>query len=275
MAVLPREIVQPFIRRDAIVGPVTSARHRRTALIYAAMLLVGILPILFNLSAASQATGLGLWFPGGGFVAVGGWAILLFPITIALFALAVFAWFGAGMVLAPIIIWLGSALAAGAMAGDAIWPAAPFFLAAIVIGVATYAYSRYNTRKKSELAKLEARNRYLPEAITEAATIAVPVLPPSERELSREDLSALRYGFDRALQPVGQINGFDKVDQFQTSALRYQINSLGYMLGMLQCNYAPSFHGYLSQAQRNLIDLYLQRQIWGYWVYESAWATSM
>jgi hypothetical protein len=74
-----------------------------------------------------------------------------------------------------------------------------------------------------------------------------------------------------ALQPVGQINGFDKVDQFQTSALRYQINSLGYMLGMLQCNYAPSFHGYLSQAQRNLIDLYLQRQIWGYWVYESAW----
>ncbi|MDO8434079.1 MAG: hypothetical protein Q7S58_16905 [Candidatus Binatus sp.] len=271
MAVIPREIVQPFIRRQAIVGPVTTARHRRTALIYAAMLLLGILPILFNASAATQVAGLGLWIPGGGFVAVGGWAILLFPITLALFGLAVFAWFGAGMVIAPIIVWLGAAPAAGSMTGDSIWTPAPFLLAAMVAGAGIYAYSRYSARKTAELAKLEARNRYLPDAIAEAAAIAAPVPSPIERELTPEDLSALRYGFDRALQPVGEINGFDKVDQFQTSALRYQINSLGYMLGMLQCNYAPSFHGYLSQAQRNLIDLYLQRQIWGYWVYESAW----
>jgi hypothetical protein len=67
------------------------------------------------------------------------------------------------------------------------------------------------------------------------------------------------------------MNGYDKVDQFQTSALRYQINHLGYGLGMLQCMYTPSFHGYLSQAQRNLIELYLDRRIWGYWLWESAW----
>lgn len=28
---------------------------------------------------------------------------------------------------------------------------------------------------------------------------------------------------------------------------------------------------YLTQAQRNLIDLYLQKKIWSYWIYESAW----
>src|SRR6266851_9426644 len=33
----------------------------------------------------------------------------------------------------------------------------------------------------------------------------------------------------------------------------------------------PSFYGYLSQAQRNLIELYLDRRIWGYWLWESAW----
>ena len=43
--------------------------------------------------------------------------------------------------------------------------------------------------------------------------------------------------------------GYDKVDQFQTSALRYQINHLGYGLVMAQCMYTPNFHGYLSQAQ--------------------------
>jgi Linalool dehydratase/isomerase len=271
MAVVPRDVAQPFIRREATEGPITTARHRRTALIYAAMLVLGLLPIVFRLSPAAQAAGLGLWLPGGGFVAAGGWSIALFPITLALFGLAVFAWFGAGMVIAPIIVWLGAALAAGALAGDAISPAAPFALAAIITGIAVYSYRRSATRKTAELAKLEARNRYLPQAIAETAAIAAPVPSPAERELSLDELSAVRYALDRTLQPVGEINGYDKVDQFQTSALRYQINSLGYMLGMLQCQYTPSFHGYLSQAQRNLIELYLQRKIWSYWIYESAW----
>lgn len=52
------------------------------------MLLIGLLPMLLRLGSSAEAAGLGLWIPGGGFVAVGGWAILLFPVTIALFALA-------------------------------------------------------------------------------------------------------------------------------------------------------------------------------------------
>ena len=37
---------------------------------------------------------------------------------------------------------------------------------------------------------------------------------------------------DRALQPVGELNGYDNIEQFQTAALRYQINNLAYALGL-------------------------------------------
>ena len=74
MAVVPSDIAQPFIRRESIVGPVTSARHRRNAMIYGAMCILGLMPTLLGMSPSMQATGLGLWIPGGGFLAVGGWA---------------------------------------------------------------------------------------------------------------------------------------------------------------------------------------------------------
>src|SRR5260370_11661068 len=118
MAVVPSDIAQTFIRSEATVGPVTSARHRRIAMIYAAMCILGLLPTILGMSPALQAGGLGLWIPGGGFLAVGRWAILLFPLALALFALAVFAWFGAGMGIAPIIVWLGPALLARQITRD-------------------------------------------------------------------------------------------------------------------------------------------------------------
>jgi hypothetical protein len=239
-------------------------------MIYAAMCILGLLPTILSMSPSLQAAGLGLWIPGGGFLAVGGWATLLFVLTLALFALAVFAWFGAGMVIAPVIVWLGSALLAGKMAGEQSWFLAPYFVAAIVAGIGIYAYQRQQARKTAELAKLEARKRSIGTAIAEAIEVAAPVPAMAERELTPDDLASSRYALDRALQPVGQMNGYDKVDQFQTAALRYQINHLSYGLGMLQCMYTPSFHGYLSQAQRNLIELYLDRRIWGYWLWESA-----
>src|SRR4029077_6738107 len=90
----------------------------------------GCVPTTLGMSPEMQAAGLGLWIPGGGFLAVGGWTILLFPVTIALFAVAVFAWFGAGMVLAPIIVWLGAALLAGSMVGAQTWVLAPYLVAA-------------------------------------------------------------------------------------------------------------------------------------------------
>jgi hypothetical protein len=229
------------------------------------------MPSILGMPPALRAAGLGLWIPGGGFLAVGGFAVLLFPLTLVLFALAVFAWFGAGMLVAPVIVWLGSALLAGKMVGDQAWFLAPYLLVAAVAGIGLYAYQRRQTRKTAELAQLEARKRSISTALAEAIEVAAPVPTMAERELTPDDLASSRYALDRALQPLGQMNGYDQRDQFQTAALRYQINHLGYGLGMLQCMYTPSFHGYLSNAQRNLIELYLDRRIWGYWVWESAW----
>ncbi len=271
MAVVAHEVVQQFIGREAVKGPVTTWRQRRAALTYAAICLLGFVPFLFGMSPGLKAAGVGLWMPGGGFLAAGGWATLLFPVTVAMFAIAIFAWFGSGMVVAPILVWGGAALAAGAMAGDAIWAPGAILVPALVAATGVYAFQRASRRKQSELQRFEARRKTLPAAIAEAIEIAAPIPSAAERELSGEDLAATRYLLDRALQPVGEMNGYDKVDQFQTSAWRYQINNIGYALSMIQCHYTPNFHGYFDQAQRNLIELYLRRKVWSYWIYESAW----
>ena len=96
MAVVAHEVVQQFISREAATGPIAAARQRRTLLIYLAMCIVGLLPAIFGMSPAMKGAGIGLWIPGGGFVAVGGWSILLFPVTLGLFALSVFAWLAQG-----------------------------------------------------------------------------------------------------------------------------------------------------------------------------------
>jgi hypothetical protein len=271
MAATPNEIVQAFVTRQVSTGPVTASRRRRAALIYAAMCALGVIPLITGMSAASRAAGLGLWIPGGGFLAVGGWAMLLFPVAVALFGLAVFAWFASGMVVAPIVVWLGSAWLAGSMAEESISTFGAMLVPALVAGVAFYAHRYSRSRREAELARFEARKQFLPSAIAEVIETASPAPSPEARELAPDDLAALRYLFDRALQPIGELNGYDRIDQFQTSALRYQINNIGYALAMVQCHYAPNFHGYLARAQRNLIELYLDRRIWSYWIYESAW----
>jgi hypothetical protein len=262
----------PLSRSGRTVGPVTAATQRRTAMVYAAFCIAGIAPSIAGLAPAWQAAGLGLWFPGAGFVALGGWALLLIPVTLAVFALALFAWFGSGMVIAPAIVWLGAAAIAGLMArGGATWPAAPIAVPALAFAGGAFAYFRSAQRRKAGVGMRAAREAAIPTAVAGAVQCAADRPAIEQRELTAEDLSAVRYLFDRALQPVDGFDGFDIVDQFQTSALRYQINHAGYALAELQCNYTPSFHGYLSQAQRNLIEKYLQRKVWTYWLYETAW----
>ncbi|MDB5482132.1 MAG: hypothetical protein JWO83_3185 [Caulobacteraceae bacterium] len=260
-----------FPRGSTRKGPVTAARQRRTAIIYGVMCLIGALPMLLGASAPFQAAGVGLWIPGGGFLADGGWASLLFPLTLAVFVLSLVAWFWAGMVTAPVLVWLGSAALAGAMAGGWIWTGGPWLAAASVIAIG-YGFQRRAQRLRREgLARAAARQAYAVPSLAEVKAQVVDVPEPASREMGPEELSALRYLLDRALQPVDQWGGFDIIDQFQPAALRYQLNHMGFGLGISQCAYTPNFHGYLGQAQRNLIEKYLQRRVWEYWVYESCW----
>src|SRR5437899_409410 len=63
-------------------GLVSASRHRRNALVYGILCVLAIVPILLQMPAGWQAFGLGLFMPGAGFLAVGGWAVLLFPLTV-------------------------------------------------------------------------------------------------------------------------------------------------------------------------------------------------
>ena len=272
-SVVSREamLTQPDWEALGREGPLTRATVRRSLIVYAAFCLTGLLPIFFDGSPGAQAFGLGLWLPGAGFIAAGGWWVLLFPVTLVLFAGSLIAWFGAGMVIAPVIVWGGTALLAAAATGDSIWSASPYVVPVLTAAAITFQWRRIASHVRADRVRLEARKQFLPRALDMATARAVAAPDVAQRELTQAQLGMARYALDRALQPIGDLNGYDHRDQFQTAALRYQINHLGFALAMLQCHYTPSFQGYLGKAQRNLIEQYLQRRIWNYWIYETSW----
>lgn len=253
------------------LGPVTRALIARSLALYSVAIGLGSLPILLGWSAPWQAAGLGLWFPGAGFLAAGPVWSLLVPVGLAVFALAVFFWFGAGMVVAPVGVWLILAGLAALATGEQIWAPAPVLAGLAVAGFLGWSYQRHRARFKAGPAAFRRMADALPSELAAARARAVAAPPPPERELDREQLAAMRYALDRGLQDPAEWGGFDLVDEFQPAARRYQINFLAYPLALAQHDYLPSFHGYLSAAQRGYIDRYLRPEVWRYWVLETAW----
>ncbi len=252
-------------------GPVTAYLHRRNVVFYALICLLGYAPTFLHMAPGWQAAGLGLLMPGAGFLALGGWWMLLFPVTLGVMWLSIVAWFWAGMVVAPLTIWLGTAALAGAAAGTAIWPqgvyAAPLGALAVFL---VFQYRGAKRRAKDREA-YKFRQTFFAESLAEVREKVAVEPVPGERELDAEQLASVRYVLDRALQPVGSFKGFTIIDQFQPAALRYQVNHMGFALGMVQGHYTPNFHGYLLEAQRNLVEKYRDPKVWKYWVYESMW----
>jgi Linalool dehydratase/isomerase len=252
-------------------GPVTKGRHRRNALVYGLLCVAALLPTLLHWSPGLQTVGLGLFAPGTGFLALGSWMALLFPLTLGLFWLSIVAWFWTGMVIAPLTVWFGSALLAGALVGEQVWPPAIFLAPAAAAAVFLVFQYRGMKRRAKDREMFAFRQTYFAESLAEVRAKVVSEPVAGQRELTPDQISAVRYVLDRALQPVDQFKGFTIIDQFQPAALRYQINHMGFALGMAQGMYTPNFHGYLSQAQRNLIDKYRVPRVWNYWVKESMW----
>lgn len=81
----------------------------------------------------------------------------------------------------------------------------------------------------------------------------------------------MRFLLDRALQPKERFDGFEWFDQFQTAAVRYQINFCGYALSMAQFSHLPALRGYLHDAQHNLIEKLADHRVWKYWAIENLW----
>lgn len=263
----------PRFNREVSAGPLSKARLKRTKLFFLAIAIVGLLPSVFGLSPALQSAGLGLLWPGGGFAAMGGWSLLMIPVFYGLYWLTLVVWFGTGNILAPISVWVLGAIIPAFMMGDTtvVWPYAPHLVLALV--ALREGRDIYKNRKQlsEAVARREKRKAYLAKALSNVDARAIPEAAAGSRELDEKQLASARYLYERALQPIGQFQGYNKIDQFQTSALRYQINTVGYALAEMQCHYTPNFHGYLNDAQQRLIEQMLQKPIWGYWPLENMW----
>lgn len=262
--------------RDAVDGPLSVARQRRTLLIYAAMLAAG-LALALSAAPAGQAFGLGLLFPGGGFsvhLAGGVWpalgAVFGIALSLLLFFGGLFAWFGSGNILAPIVVWLGSAGIAATLAPQAPWSGAPWLCLGFVAVTTIWTLRSRAQQQRQAVADRERRNAHL------ARLAARPVadLADAVRDgtgVPDEACGYLRHILDRSLQPIERFDGFDAIDQFQTASIRYQCCNFGYALAALQHEHLPAFRGYLSEAQQRLHVKMLDHRNWKYWALENAW----
>ena len=248
-------------------GPVTAARLRRTLTVYLVVAALGMLPVVLDAAARWKAFGLGVVMPGGGFLYT---ADPLFAVlTLVLLVVSLIAWFGTGNILAPPLVWLGSAALATLRTDAGIWTWTEVGVPAIVAGTLVLGLIGQQAAFRAASRRRIERNRYL--ATLEPIPEPSGATPPLGPELSAEDLAAQRYLLDLALQPVDRFDGFTFIDQFQTAAVRYQINFAQYALALAQYTRTPAFHGYLSEAQRRLIAKMQEKRVWKYWRLENMW----
>lgn len=257
------------------VGPATFRRLMRLFSIYVTAWVAGVALELLSSSDPIQALGLGLIAPGAGFLQFAGdfgpqsfVAIGLALASFLAFLGAIMIWFATGMVLLPPAIWLATAFlaaVAGPLLPEAVRaPAAALIIPAVGPTLLVIALIAAGLR----VAIARRANTDIPIAERTEAR-AKPSGGPSE--MSTADIARVRLLLDRALQPVETFEGFEWRDQFQTAAIRYQLNFVSYALSIVQSAYAPACTAYFGEAQANLLAKQQNPLVWRYWQWESLW----
>jgi hypothetical protein len=245
--------------------------QRRTLVQYVIMAAAGVYGFYTAKSPSVRAGSLGLLFPGAGLVAVLTVpSIVAFVLSVALIPLVLFAWFGAGGLLFPIVLWAGSTGLAMVLARESVFElAAPMWIVICTCGI-FYITSQTQTANKEASLKREKRNEYLIKAVQESQGKAQMAVPGS-RELDLKTLRFLQWFIELGLTAKDDFSYHDIIDQFQTSAIRYQLYEAVSDLGVYQFIYAPNFHGYNMQAMRNTIEKSLTERVVSFWKWESMW----
>lgn len=261
-------------------GPRTGRQLIRLLGVYLALVAVGTALLLLAPQDALQVFGLGLLMPGGGFLAHADLCTsqgmahgLATGLCLAAFALSLLVWFGTGNLLAPPLVWLGSAVWAagmhhGAIQGGLFKPVyGSMGLAALATVLTMLAWFAHACRQR----RLD--NAYLAEQKGQLHQVFTAPAPPhgDQPEMSLTHLQRLRFALDRALQADDAFAGFEHRDQFQTAALRYQLNFLGYGLALTQARFTPAFTGYHHDAQSKLLHKQGHHRVWSYWALENLW----
>jgi hypothetical protein len=255
--------------RTAPHGPLTAYRLRRLYAFLALEFLLGIAPLLLGWSSGWKAFGLGMIFPGAGFLYAGGLLGVVFAaISLAVFAVIMFLWWARGPILAPPTVVIVSALLSAAWIGESGGvPVLGYVIPAAVSGLHLYLAFKRRTGFAEQQAKGAAINTLLAKA--EPILVDAPI--EAAGEMPDSQVVEFRRMLDLALQPVDSWNGFTMDDTWQDGALRYQICTMSWNLAFGQYTQLPAFHGYLNTAQENLIRKHIDRKTWNYWFWESLW----
>lgn len=268
----PRRLIDriPAIpERKSLHGPLTARRLRRFYAFLALEFLLGISPILLGMNAQWKAFGLGMIFPGAGFLYAGGIAGPLFAaLSVAAFTVIMFIWWARGVIVGPPGVLIGTALLSAAWIEGK--QGVNWMETALPVAVAAlHLYLAYGRRK--EFAAAKARGAALNEVITKAEPLLRDYPVVAAEEMPAGQIGEYRRMLDLALQPVDSWNGFSMDDTWQDGALRYQICTMSWNLALGQYTQLPAFHGYLNTAQENLVHKHVDRNTWNYWYWESLW----
>ncbi|RII15362.1 hypothetical protein CUC08_Gglean003403 [Alternaria sp. MG1] len=242
----------------------------RTLVQYAFLTFTGLAVFYKIDDPQARVAGIGLLFPGAGFVAVCTIpSILALFLTLGAVPLILFMWFGCGGLIFPILLWVGSDLLAVALARETVLEAAgPIVTVACILGI-TYVTWQTQTANQEAEKRREQRNAYLVNAVQENQAKAQPAPRPGSREADERTLRFLQWVLELGLSPIDDFSYHDVIDQFQTSAIRYQLYQGIYELTAYQNHYCPNFHGYLSKAERGLIEKSMSKRVMNFWKWES------
>ncbi|QLL09848.1 hypothetical protein [Mycobacterium vicinigordonae] len=261
------DIGYPLSVPDRPNGPAVRALLRRSGIGAGVLAATAILGSTLSRRPGTRALALGALAPGAGYVYTRNPVRFLAALGGSATSLAM--WFGTGNIALPPLLWAAAAADARrqAIRGRRTWNGARVAVPGALLGIAVAGTVARRRAFRDAQDRGRTRAQYL---------LTAPRIDPRPKdiepgELSPRDLATLRSLLDRALQPLDLFDGFTKIDQFQTSAIRYQLNFMQWAVAMAQLHYTPSFHGYLSAAQRNLIDKLTLPAVWRYWAFEQTW----
>ena len=272
LAPVPRRLIDripPIPARTRRNGPLTRHRLLRFYAALALINLAALAPVLLGMSPQWKAFGLGVMFPGGGFLYAGGIVgVIGALLSLAAFAVIMFIWWARGVILGPPGVLVGTALLSAAWVGGGEGVAAMEF--AVPVGVAAL-YGYLALKRRSRFAEQQARGAELNKVLEKVESILRDWPIEASPEMPEGQIKEFRRMLDLALQPVDSWNGFGMNDTWQDGALRYQICTMSWNLALGQYTQLPAFHGYLNRAQENLIRKHIDRKTWNYWYWESLW----
>jgi hypothetical protein len=255
---------------EHLTGPMTRARQRRLTASFATAQLAGLASVLFEAGPAREAWATGVMFPGAGFVYTRDPG--RFAITATAFGLAGVLWFGTGNHILPPLVWGGSAAIAARRAarGSKRFRAAPYVVAATT---GLMAYEQLLERRRRLKAQREqgiAANALLKDVVPPLRGADRPEIHTIE-EMDDITTALSRRFVDMAHRPMDDWRDWDVLDQFQTAAIRYQVDHMIYTLALQKYTRTPAFRGYQDEAMRRLVQKYQQKRVWSYWAYENLW----